>query len=80
MGDHLSPEDVALLVKYCNTVPVDDAIAYINENDCIVEAAWLTQAAAELEKKYTITVMTAYAAAKGELTSVTLTLPPTEPQ
>jgi hypothetical protein len=70
-----TPNDVALLAKYCNTVGIDDALAWLDENECFGEQAWLAAAQEALERQWTATVMTAYAHARGELESIILTLP-----
>ena len=77
-GPEPSPADVALLAKYCNTVDLDAALYWLDENQCFGEQAWLAAAREMMERQWTATVMTAYAHAKGELESISLTLPPTE--
>lgn len=73
-----SVKDVALLTGYLNSLDVDDVSAWIVENDCIVEQAWLSSVQEKLERQWATTVMTAYAHARGELESIQLTVPESE--
>lgn len=75
MPEPIDDADVTLITNYVNTVDIEEAMAYISDNDCFAEEAWLSFAAGKLAENWMIQVMTAYAHAKGELTSLELTLP-----
>lgn len=70
-----SPEDVTLLTTYVNTLEIDDVFDYLESKDCLTELAWLETARREAEGQWRVAVATAYASARGELTSIILTHP-----
>lgn len=70
--------DVTRISEYANTMTIEEVMAYLEENECVVESAWLTSAMAMLERQFVITAMTAYAAAKDELLSIQLSIGPVE--
>lgn len=74
----VNPEDVTLVTGYCNSLPVEEALAFITENDCFTEQIWLQSVTEQMERQAVMNIMIAYAHAKGELTDIKLTLPPVE--
>lgn len=75
MPDEYSPEDITVLTEIANSVGTEQAIEWLIDNDCLVEQAWLSAAQKQLERQWAVTVSTAYAHAKGLLSSISLSLP-----
>lgn len=78
MPEPIDDRDVELITRYANTVDPEYVMAYLEEHDCLAEQAWLSFAAEKMADNWLITIMTAYAHAKGELRSLELTLPEVE--
>lgn len=74
-SEEFSPDDVKLIMQLANSESVEKAVDFINDDEYLVEQAWLSAAQESLERQWVVTVMTAYAHAKGLLSTISLSLP-----
>jgi len=71
-----SQHDVDVIKGLANSISPEEALGWLEDNECLAEQSWLSAAGELLERQWVLTVMTAYAHANGALDSIGLSLPP----